>query len=256
MLFNNDEVIKLYNEGKSPYEIAEIYGTYANKIRRILKKFVPIRNKSAAQQMAINTGRNEHPTKGKTLSEAVKIKISEKMHSYWKNMSEDEVKNRVEIAKKNWTNIPDDKRKEMQERALNSIRVAAKEGSKLEKHILDVLTEAGYNIQFHRKNLVVNEKLEADLYLPDLNLIIEVDGPSHFLPIWGEDKLRQTMKADADKVGLALNKGFVVVRIKCLVDSLSDKNKRDAKTLILSTLDTINNKNLPKKKRFIELEIN
>jgi very-short-patch-repair endonuclease len=251
-----DKIVKLYDEGKSPYEIAELYKTYPNKIRRILKKYRgDLRTKSEAQSIGMKSGRIPHPTKGKKLSESAKIKISEKVHEYWQNISEDELSKHVERSRARWNNLSVAARKDMQDKALDGIRRTIKEGSRLERAVLEAIQKAGFSAEFHRKNLVLNEKLEADIYISSLNTIIEIDGPSHFLPIWGEDKLKQTMKADAEKAGLAISRGFVVVRIKCLADTILERHKRQAIELVLKTLNAIKQKTPDKKKRYIELEI-
>lgn len=252
-----DKIVELYRAGKSPYELAEIYNTYPNKIRRLLKKHgEPIRDKSKAQSVGIQNGRIPHPTKGKELSDDTKAKISTKVHKYWKSLTEEELAEAAARSKSRWDAMTDLQKKDMQNKAFEAIRLAAKEGSKLEKHLYDVLVSEGFHVQFHRKNLVVNEKLEADLYIPELNTIIEIDGPSHFLPIWGEEKLNQTIKADNDKVGLAISKGFVVVRIKCLADNILERHKRQGAELLLEAVKKLKVKIPPKKNRFIELEIN
>ena len=50
---------KLYIENKNSFaDIAIMYGTYANKIRRDAKKFnIEIRDKSEAQKNALKTGK-------------------------------------------------------------------------------------------------------------------------------------------------------------------------------------------------------
>ena len=62
---NEADVLKLYDENLSTYEIAEKYDTYPNKIRRILiKNGKKPRTKSEAQKAAIATGKSVHPTEG------------------------------------------------------------------------------------------------------------------------------------------------------------------------------------------------
>lgn len=249
------KIVEMYEAGASPYEIAEKFDTYPNKIRRIVQKYVKLRPRSVSQKLALDRGRIKHPTEGKELTNDTKIKISESVHKTWSNLTPDELQKRVEGSRQRWNQMTKAEKESMQHKALDAVRKAAKDGSKLEKFLCEVLKDAKYNVHFHRKNLVVNEKLEADIYLPDILTIIEIDGPSHFYPIWGEDKLKQVMKADAEKVGLAINKGFVVVRIKNLIDTLSDKHKRDIAAVLLSTLDKIKTKLPPKKHRLIELEL-
>jgi very-short-patch-repair endonuclease len=93
----------------------------------------------------------------------------------------------------------------MAEAATESIRKAGKEGSKLENFLLRKITDAGFKVDFHKKNLIPNEKLEIDLYVPECKTIIEIDGPSHFLPVWGDEKLQKQIKADLQKSGLILS---------------------------------------------------
>ena len=81
-------IIEQYvNEKKSTYEIAQDLKTYPNKIRRALNTLgVDLRDKSSAQTVAIESGRHEHPTRGKKRTEAEKVAISNGMATYWENM--------------------------------------------------------------------------------------------------------------------------------------------------------------------------
>jgi hypothetical protein len=65
-----DLILSLYSEqGKSFADIAVMYDTYANRIRRDAKKLnIKIRDKSEAQKNALKTGKHSHPTKGKERS--------------------------------------------------------------------------------------------------------------------------------------------------------------------------------------------
>lgn len=67
-----------YNEKlRSVRDIAEEHGTYPNKIRReILSHGYHLRDKSAAQKAALQSGRHKHPTKGRARPLEVKLKIS------------------------------------------------------------------------------------------------------------------------------------------------------------------------------------
>jgi very-short-patch-repair endonuclease len=85
--------------------------------------------------------------------------------------------------------------------------------------------------------------------------IIEVDGPSHFLPVWGEDRLQKQMKADLDKNGLILSKGFVMIRIKALKTRLSLVDEEDLKNLVLKHLCDIETNFPPESERYLEVEL-
>ena len=72
-----DLLTDLYTvQQKSFADIAELCGTYANKIRRDAQALkITIRNKSEAQKNALETGKHKHPTKGSERSQRTKEKI-------------------------------------------------------------------------------------------------------------------------------------------------------------------------------------
>ena len=170
-------VIKQYRNKKSTYEIAKDLGTYPNKIRRILIKHgEEVRDKSKAQKVALETGRHKHPTKGKKRTDEEKIKISDGMALHWENMDEDEKDRRATQAKKQWEEMTDVERENLRHAAAQAVRLASREGSKSEKFLREGLTEAGYDVIFHKKGLIANDKLEVDIFLPELRTAIEIDG--------------------------------------------------------------------------------
>ena len=254
---NEDKIIRLYiDENKSTYEIAEQMSTYPNKIRRILRKHgVPLKSHSQAQRAALKQGRAKHPTDGRRRTEEERLKISSSVHRYWSNMDEAERERRVELARKRWNEMSESKRSDICSAALKAIQLAGKEGSKLEKFLVEALRKEGYKVDFHKKDLIPTQKLEIDMYIPDLKTIIEIDGPSHFLPIWGADKLSKQIKADEQKSGLALSKGYVIIRVKNLSDFVSLRIKTKLLKEIKIQLDKIGKKFPKESERFIEIEL-
>jgi very-short-patch-repair endonuclease len=221
----------------------------------LVKSGVSLKTKSEAQKNAIEQGIAIHPTSGKKRSQQEKIKISSGLKKYWDEMDEKLYKAKIQQAKKRWKNMSELEKTNMLEAAIKSIQIAGKEGSKLEKFIYSELTKAGYKVEFHKKQLIQNENLEIDMYVPSVKTIIEIDGPSHFLPIWGEEKLQKQIKADFNKTGLILSKGMIIIRVKHLSDSVCLADKEKLRLDILNKLDTIK-KSFPKdSERYIELEI-
>jgi very-short-patch-repair endonuclease len=251
------KIVKMYVEqNKSTYEIAESLKTYPNKIRRILvKSGVILKTKSEAQKNAIEQGTATHPTSGKIRSHQEKIKISSGLKKYWEDMDDTIYEGKIEQAKKRWNNMPEQDKQQMLDAAIKSIQIAGKEGSKLEKFIYNELSKEGYAVEYHKKHLIQNENLEIDMYIPSIKTIIEIDGPSHFLPIWGDEKLQKQIKADINKTGLILSKGMVIIRVKHLSDSVCLADKEKLRLDILNCLGTIKTSFPPKTERYIELEI-
>lgn len=253
---NSEKIVDMYvNQNKSTYEIAEEMHTYPNKIRRVLiKNGVNLKNKSEAQKNAIENGVAKHPTLGKQRTHEEKIKISSGLKTYWENMDDAQYDLKVKQAQKRWNDMPESTKQKMLESAIKCIQIAGKEGSKLEKFIYDALEADGYKVEYHKKYLIQNENLEIDMYIPSIKTIIEVDGPSHFLPIWGDEKLQKQIKADFHKTGLILSKGMVIIRIKHLADSLCLADKEKLRVDILKCLDTIKKKFPKESERYIEIE--
>ena len=248
------KVIDLYQEQeKSTYQIAEELNTYPNKIRRVLLKHgVTIKDRSSAQKLALKKGRSKHPTDGTIRTEQTKVKISSQLVKHWDDLDDQERERRALDSKKRWHNMPKDKQQEIRTKATEAIRVSAVEGSKMEKHIASEIRKLGYKVELHKK-IIPKENLEVDLYVPELNTIIEVDGPSHFYPIWGQEKLEKQMNADLRKSGTLLSKGYAILRVKsCGEESLAEKNRLT--NIVLEKIRDIGYNFPVRSKRFIEVE--
>ena len=255
MTIDETYVIKQYKNHQSTYSIAKELNTYPKKMERILKRHgYQLRSKSDAQKSALKSGRSKHPTKGVPRTPEQKVKISKAVEQRWKNMSSEDKQAFSEKAKQRWDDMPSDKKREMQERAGRALRQTSIEGSKAEKSLKNRLTNAGYDVMMHRKNLIEG-KFEIDLFLPELNTIIEIDGPQHFMPIFGEERLQSVIKLDAVKNGLLISKGYCVIRIKYMCKHMSQSVERRLWNLVSKEVEKIRKKFPPKRKRFIELEI-
>lgn len=209
-------ITDLYVEKKMSFgDIAKEYGTYPNKIRRDAMKFnLPVRNRSEAQKNVLQSGKVDHPTQGKKRSSEEKDKISLGVHSSWNKLSDKEKNKRKQDSKKRWNAMDDKVKANMLNAAHIAIRKSSVEGSKLEKFILAKLLEQNYKVHFHKEQILANTKLQIDIFLPEDNIAIEVDGPSHFEPVWGEDSLSRNQAYDQKKTGLILGKGIKLIRIK------------------------------------------
>lgn len=249
-----DIITKLYViDKKSFQQIAEEYNTYPNKVRRDAKKFnIAIRNKSEAQKNALDNGNHKHPTKGTNRSEETKNKIGLKVLQNWQNLDDSELERRKQEAQKRWNALSEDQKQNFTKLANTAVRESSKKGSKLEKYLFTELLSLGYKVDFHKEQMLLNTKLQIDLFLPELNIAIEVDGPSHFLPVWGEDALKRNIKYDNKKSGLILGKGLVLIRIKQLSDFSPTRSRLIFEELV-GHLKNIKNKFPDSNNRLIEI---
>ena len=211
---------KLYTKEKLSFAgIAKQLGTYSNKVRRDANKFnIKIRDRSQAQKNALQTGAVKHPTQGKNRSEEEKQKISMSQHESWKNQDENTKKQRSKKAKLRWQSMSESQKENLRVAAHQAIRETSKTGSKLEKFLLTKLIEKGYKPEFHKEQILSNTKLHIDLFIAKLNTAIEIDGPSHYISVWGDESLARNQKYDQKKNGLIIGKGMRLIRIKQLND--------------------------------------
>lgn len=251
---NENKIIDMYkNQNKSTYEIAKEFDTYPNKIRRILiKNGCEMKDKSSAQKNALKQGVAEHPTKGKKRSEKTKLRISESQAKVWDNLSEEERLQRSLIGKEAWNKKTVEEKSIFLQKAGNAIRHAAKTGSKMEKYLLEALINEGFRVEFHKTHWLQNSELEIDLYVPDLKTVIEVDGPSHFRPVWGHENLARNQLSDMQKDGLVLRQGMVMIRVK-QIKRLSQKYMRDILDNLLNLLHRIEKSYPNENERYFEL---
>ncbi|MAF24225.1 hypothetical protein CL634_01360 [bacterium] len=237
----------------STYQIAEKLGTYPNKIRRLLKKHgIDLRTSSDAQKNALGTGRASHPTKGTSRSEETKQKISDSQGAVWDSLNEEEKEHRSQIGKESWEQKSDEEKSLFISEAQNAVRKSSKEGSKMEHFLLSELAKRNLRVEFHKDHWLQNQKLQVDLYLPDHRAVIEVDGPSHFKPVWGQENLEKNIKADQQKTGLVLGAGLIMIRIR-QDKSLTQRYMRNTLSKLLRLLEKVKEHYPEENKRYFEI---
>jgi very-short-patch-repair endonuclease len=248
--FQRKELLKKeYEKNKRSFaDIAKNYDTYSNRLLRDAKKFnIKIRDKSEAQKNALSTGKSKHPTQGKKREENIKEKIGLSVLKSWEQLSDKQLQERKNKSKKQWENLSKDDQDNILRKANEAVRLSSKIGSKLERFLLQQLLNDGYNVVFHQEQTLANTKLQIDLFLPKLNVAIEVDGPSHFEPVWGEQNLTKNKKYDNKKSGLILGKGLFLIRIKQSKDFSTSR----AKLIYNEIKDKLNNLDNLKQNRTI-----
>ena len=79
------------------------------------------------------------------------------------------------------------------------------------------------------KNPETNRILPFDFCIPDLKLIIEIDGDQHFRQVWNWKAPELQQERDVFKMNLALDNGYTTIRIY-QPDIYSNRNNWDKET--------------------------
>jgi hypothetical protein len=94
--------------------------------------------------------------------------------------------------------------------------------SKLERFI-----EEQFKLELSDISLSCNNRTiigsELDFYFPDLNCAIQINGITHYKPIYGVDKLNKIQKMDKEKSRLCKEKAIKLLIINCSKDKKDDR---------------------------------
>jgi very-short-patch-repair endonuclease len=244
------------NKGRSFRDIAKEYNTYPNKIKRMYVRAGGIpRDKSVAQIQALKSGRATHPTEGRERTEEERERISESVAAEWANADESVRSARSEASKKQWAKMTHAEKQNLLKKARDAARLAATEGSRLENAIANALVEEGYIVQQQYDELLENPRLRIDIFLPEISTAVEIDGPSHFEPIWGEESFQKNLQADAEKTGLLIAHGIGIVRVKNTSRHLSLKKERDGIRQVLEKVEKMKTARPKRYRKLIEIEV-
>lgn len=235
-----ERIQKEYYEGKSLGMLAKEYGTYVQKIFRVLKKLnTTFRSKSEAQTLALQEGRSDHPTEGKKMSADQKRALGIAISTSYEHSSQEDKDRRSEAARNRYNARSDDDKAKLRKKANKAILESAVKGSKLERFLLDQLTKLGYSVVYHKKGFIINEHLEIDLLIPGLKVAIEVDGVFHSEDVWGNGSLAKVQFKDSEKNGLLLSAGYAVIRLSNTAKSCSQYYMRERLNVLVNCLEEI-----------------
>ena len=227
-------------ENKSSCEIASLLSKNVRVVQRHIKSLGLTRSHSESQKNAIKSGRTKPPMEGRTHKEESKLRIGQGNAEAWKNASDERKSKMSEQSKELWKSRSDSEQTLFDMKSRATIVKTARQGSKLERFLYEELKKDGYLIEIHKKHLFNKVKMHIDLLLPKNNVAIEIDGVSHYKPIYGADVLAKTQFADNEKNSILLKLGFNLLRIRVGKRNLS-------KTLAHDVLEWI-------KKQLVELQ--
>ena len=206
-----------YNQmGLSLRKVAKITGVPLATLYVFMRdNNIQMRDKSKAQKHYLED--NEHPMLGKNHSESTRRKISHSLEEFWNGISpqeREEYKARIGSAWKNkWASMTDEEKENMLA-MLSEKSKETKGSSKLEKFIAQSLRDAGFLVEEKTANYTPGNQFEIDIALPKFGIMIEVDGPTHFKPIYGEESLLRQQERDERKNAIIIGAGLNLLRIQ------------------------------------------
>jgi very-short-patch-repair endonuclease len=230
---------KMYvDEKKSTYEIQKEIGIDRETVRKHLMKFgIPLRTRQTAIQNAGQKGKLSSRL-GDHHSLEDRLKIATSVRRNWENMSDEEYEQLRKARKEAWDKRSTKEKEEFKRKGLQKINETAKTGSKLEHFLLRELIANGYKVEFHKERWVTQERLQIDIFLPEIGVAIEVDGPSHYTPIFYETP-NQIKFHDYKKNSLLIAAGYRVIRIRNKTTPPAMYERYYILNELLKTLDNI-----------------
>lgn len=215
---NEEEVRRLYlEEGLSMRGVAKKIGAPLATLSRFMKKCgITARDKAQAQKNFLKD--HDHQMKGRKHSDATKKKISHSLGDFWDSLDDDEreaFRRKIGSAwQRKWAGMSEQERKLMMEGLSNKAKAAQGKGSRLERYIAEELRKRGYLVEERSIHYTAGKNFEVDLALPNELIALEVDGPTHFLPIYGDEHLEKQKQRDARKDDMINAVGYSVLRIR------------------------------------------
>ncbi len=110
--------------------------------------------------------------------------------------------------------------------------------SKLEKYL-----ENQIKLTYPNLNIIYNDRtmlsgLELDIYFPDLKLAIELNGPLHYEPIYGQDHLNHIQSKDQRKFQICFEHNIEL----CIIDNLRNFSTKFGETIFSQLKQIIDSK--------------
>lgn len=215
---NEEDVRRLYHdEGLSMRRVASKMGVPLATLSRFMKKHgITSRDKKQAQKNYLRD--NKHQMEGRKHTTETRKRISQGLGDFWENLSEEEaeeLKRKIGSAwKRKWQAMTEAEKRATMQGLSNKAKEAQGNGSRLERFIAEELRKRGYTVEERSTNYTAGKSFEVDIALPTHCIAIEVDGPTHFLPIYGEEHLIKQQERDNRKDEMINSSGYSVLRVR------------------------------------------
>lgn len=217
-----EEVRPLFEGGASTYEIAAKFNVNQSHIYRMIKKWnlnnpnnpIKTRDKSEAQKVHID--KHGHQRVGTSQSEETKVAISNKMRDFYDSADGKKAKQKIrETREQEWSEKTDQEKADI----IQELRVGGREtlvmgqGSKFENFLAEELMLAGFGVEQRNRTAALG-MFEVDIALTNEGIAIEVDGPSHFMDIYGVEELAKVQAKDKLKDDQLLSGNWSILRLQ------------------------------------------
>lgn len=211
-----DQLRHMYvNEMLSTYQIAEKLRSTPYQVRKaLLHAGVELRSRGEATKVALDSGRMKHPTRGRKRTSREKDVISIEVQKSWSKKPADKRESHAKLARERYAGLGEGGQQRLQKMAGDGIREAARKGSRLERAVLEHLRRSGHDVAWQAELTAGGSPLKVDVLVRDARCAVEVDGPSHHEPVWGEEQLSKARAADNKKNGLLVGAGWRVIRLR------------------------------------------
>jgi very-short-patch-repair endonuclease len=209
------------DEKRSFHSIGRELGKNPKTIRdAVIKAGCQPRSKSQAQKLHVA---KHGPPIQRPRTDEEKRRISDGHARRITSMSHDEIErwksNLRQRATAQWAGLDKDAKELLMAPMREGAKAQVGRGSKGENKIGDLLREHGYNIE--RRSRAFSRPFEIDILLIKERVAIEVDGPTHFDPIYGTDHLARTTARDGIKNAFLTQLGVHVIRVQDRTTSYS-----------------------------------
>jgi len=233
---NPFKVIERYNKGQSLRELAKHYDCSVNRVRNIIiKSGGTLRTLSEAQVNNLANG-GKHPTKGRTRTDEEKLKISSSVKEGWDAGDFDKaarLKPMQEGLKK--------QRPEALAEAKKGLDETMYKGSKFEVYVFNKLKEDGFKVKMHQEHIMGNDHMHYDLFISsNKKIAIEIDGPTHQRPVFGDKRFSLQKEKDVRKNNLSITHNIHLLRVYADYVNLPLWKKEKIYLLIKEEIDKLN----------------
>lgn len=228
-------VIEQYNKGRSTRDIARQLDAYPMTINRILKKNgIQTRDLSASLKKYFE--QHEHVMKGQKMSREEREKRAAGMKRHWDSLGEEQreqvVSRLVNMTQERWNSLSEAQQHDLIYKMHLGSREASIHGSKFQNEVCKQLVRRGYKAKQRTTRHTPGSQLEIDIAIEEHTTAIEIDGKSHFVDIFGQEKLEQKILKDQQKDDILMSRGWRVIRVR-------DNSKSFTRYSVISVADRV-----------------